>query len=91
MRSWCVSTDPEFAAKAADVIGLYLGPPTNALVLSVDEKPSIQALERTTGYVYTSNGKVVRGIKSRRFQISSATPVLISVAASDCKRMACSV
>ena len=43
MRSWCVSTDPEFAAKAADVIGLYLGPPTNALVLSVDEKPSIQA------------------------------------------------
>ena len=49
MRSWCVSTDPQFAAKAADVIGLYLGPPINALVLSVDEKPSIQALERKTG------------------------------------------
>ena len=64
MRSWCVSTDPEFAAKAADVIGLYLGPPTNALVLSVDEKPSIQALERKTGYVHTSSGKIVRGIKS---------------------------
>lgn len=64
MRSWCVSTDPEFAAKAADVIGLYLGPPTNALVLSVDEKPSIQALERKTGYVQTSSGKIVRGIKS---------------------------
>jgi transposase len=31
-RSWCVSTDPEFAAKAADVIGLYLNPPQNALV-----------------------------------------------------------
>ena len=41
-RSWCVSTDPEFAAKAADIIGLYLQPPTRALVLSVDEKPSIQ-------------------------------------------------
>ena len=64
MRSWCVSTDPEFAAKAADVIGLYLGPPTNALVLSIDEKPSIQALQRRTGYVYTSSGKIVRGIKS---------------------------
>lgn len=64
MRSWCVSTDPEFAAKAADVIGLYLGPPTNALVLSVDEKPSIQALQRKTGYVQTSSGKIVRGIKS---------------------------
>lgn len=64
IRSWCVSTDPEFAAKAADVVGLYLGPPTNALVLSVDEKPSIQALERKTGYVQTSSGKIVRGIKS---------------------------
>ncbi|BCO29311.1 IS630 family transposase ISCARN87 [Rhodoferax lithotrophicus] len=64
MRSWCVSTDSEFAAKATDVIGLYLGQPDNALVLSVDEKPSIQALERKTGYVHTSCGKVVRGIKS---------------------------
>ena len=64
MRSWCVSTDPDFAAKAADIIGLYLQPPTRALVLSVDEKPSIQALSRTTGYVQTSSGKVVRGLKS---------------------------
>ena len=63
-RSWCVSTDPEFAAKAADVIGLYLNPPQNALVLSVDEKPSIQALERAQGYVQTSSGKIVRGLKS---------------------------
>ena len=63
-RSWCVSTDPEFAAKAADVIGLYLNPPENALVLSVDEKPSIQALERARGYVQTSSGKIVQGIKS---------------------------
>lgn len=63
-RSWCVSTDPEFTAKAADVIGLYLSPPQNALVLSVDEKPSIQALERKTGYVCTSSGKIVRGLKS---------------------------
>ena len=35
-RSWCVSTDPEFAAKAADVIGLYLNPPQNAAVFCVD-------------------------------------------------------
>jgi transposase len=63
-RSWCVSTDPEFAAKAADIIGLYLQPPTRALVLSVDEKPSIQTLSRTTGYVQTSSGKIVRGLKS---------------------------
>ncbi len=43
-RSWCISTDPEFGPKAADIVGLYLNPPENALVLCVDEKPSIQAL-----------------------------------------------
>jgi len=63
-RSWCVSTDKEFAVKAADIVGLYLNPPEKALVISVDEKPSIQALERKTGYVETDNGKIVRGLKS---------------------------
>ena len=63
-RSWCVSTDQQFAAKAADIIGLYLNPPEHALVLSVDEKPTIQALERARGYVLTSSGKVVQGLKS---------------------------
>jgi transposase len=63
-RSWCVSTDKEFATKAADIVGLYLNPPENALVISVDEKPSIQALERSTGYVETDSGKIVRGFKS---------------------------
>ena len=64
MRSWCISTDKEFAAKAADVIGLYLAPPERAIVFCVDEKPSIQALSRKTGYVETSSGKVVRGLQS---------------------------
>jgi len=63
-RSWCVSTDPEFIPKAADIVGLYLNPPENALVISVDEKPSIQALERATGYVETDSGKIVHGFKS---------------------------
>jgi transposase len=63
-RSWCVSTDPQFAAKAADIVGLYLAPPQRALVLCVDEKPSIQALSRATGYVRTSSGKIARGLKS---------------------------
>jgi len=60
----CGGTDPEFSAKSADIIGLYLAPPQKALVLCVDEKPSIQALERTVGYVQTSSGKIVRGLKS---------------------------
>ena len=45
-------------------MGLYLNPPEKALVISVDEKPSIQALERKTGYVETDNGKIVRAYKS---------------------------
>ena len=64
LRSWCVSTDKQFAPKAADVIGLYLNPPLNAVVLSVDEKPSMQAIERASGYVETDSGAVVRGLKS---------------------------
>jgi transposase len=64
LRSWCVSTDKEFAVKAADVVALYLNPPVNAVVLSVDEKPSMQAIERSSGYVETDNGTVVRALKS---------------------------
>ena len=64
MRTWCISTDPEFVAKAADIVGLYLNPPENAIVLCIDEKPSIQALSRRTGYIRTSNGKIVRAVKS---------------------------
>jgi transposase len=60
-RSWCISTDPEFGAKAADVVGLYLEPPANALVISVDEKPSIQALERAQGYLRLPDGQAVNG------------------------------
>ena len=63
-RSWCISTDNEFVPKAADIIGLYLNPPVNAIVICVDEKPSIQALERKTGYIQTSNGKIQRAYKS---------------------------
>lgn len=60
-RSWCISTDPEFGPKAADVVGLYLNPPENALVLAVDEKPSIQALERAQGYLRLPDGKALNG------------------------------
>ena len=50
-RSWCISTDPCFTQKAADVVRLYLQPPDNAVVLAVDEKPHIQALERAQGWL----------------------------------------
>lgn len=41
------STDPELVAKVTDVVGLYLAPPENAIVLCIDEKSQIQALDRT--------------------------------------------
>src|ERR1700688_95679 len=60
-KSWCESNDPEFAAKAADVVGLYMAPPENAIVICVDEKPSIQALERAQGYLKLPNGRALTG------------------------------
>src|SRR3990172_2571342 len=60
-RNWCISTDPQFAQKAADIVGLYLDPPENAVVLSVDEKPAIQVLERAQGWLRLPDGQAVRG------------------------------
>jgi transposase len=60
-RSWCISTDPEFTAKSADVVALYLAPPENAVVLCVDEKPQIQALERAQGWLQLPNGRALTG------------------------------
>lgn len=51
------STDPELAAKVVDVVGLYLAPPENVVVLCVDEKPQIQALERTARGLPMQPGK----------------------------------
>ncbi|MEA1831265.1 IS630 family transposase [Methylobacterium durans] len=47
LRQFKLSTDPAFAAKLRDVVGLYVDPPAHAVVLSVDEKSQIQALSRT--------------------------------------------
>src|SRR6201986_1035860 len=60
-KSWCESTDPNFTAKAADVVGLYVAPPAKAIVLCVDEKPSIQALERAQGYLKLPDGRAFTG------------------------------
>ena len=62
-HSWCISTDPEFASKAADVVGLYLAPPENAVVLCIYEKPAIQALEWAQGYLWLPDGRTLRGFR----------------------------
>ena len=47
VRQFKLSNDPAFAAKLRDVVGLYVDPPDHAVVLSIDEKSQIQALDRT--------------------------------------------
>ena len=60
-KSWCESKDPDFVAKAAEIVGLYMAPPENAIVLAIDEKPSIQALERAQGYLKLPSGRSITG------------------------------
>jgi transposase len=59
-RTYKVSRDPEFVAKVRDIVGLYVHPPTNAVVLSVDEQTSIQALERTQLPLPMRKGRAAR-------------------------------
>jgi transposase len=56
-RTFKLSRDPNFNEKVADVVGLYLNPPDKALVLSVDEKSQIQALDRTQPGLPMKNGR----------------------------------
>jgi transposase len=56
-----LSSDPHFVAKVRDIVGLYLNPPVNAIVLSVDEKSQIQALDHTQPNLPLRPGQVERG------------------------------
>lgn len=77
-RSWCISTDPEFATKAADIVGLYLDPPENAVVLCVDEKPHIQALERAQGWLRLPHGKALTGY-NHEYKRHGTTPLFAAL------------
>lgn len=60
LRSFKISNDPDFAEKVFDVVGLYLNPPYNAMVMSVDEKTQIQALDRTQPKLQLKPGQIER-------------------------------
>ena len=60
VRTFKLSRDPAFAAKLRDIVGLYLDPPAHAVVLSVDEKPQIQALDRTRPGLSVKPGRCAR-------------------------------
>ena len=57
VHSFKLSTDPQFAARLRDIAGLYIDPPAHAVVLSVDEKSQIQALDRTQPGLPSKNGR----------------------------------
>jgi transposase len=56
-----LSTDPYFVEKVRDVVGLYMAPPERAIVLSVDEKSQVQALDRTQPVLPMTSGQAERG------------------------------
>lgn len=58
LRTFKISNDPQFAEKVVDIVGLYMNPPSNAVVLSVDEKTQIQALDRTQPGLPLSSGRI---------------------------------
>lgn len=60
LARYMASDDPDFEAKAADVIGLYLNPPAHAAVFCVDEKTAIQALDRLDPVLPLSPGRIER-------------------------------
>ena len=60
LKTFKISNDPDFAEKVIDVVGLYMNPPENAIILSVDEKTQIQALDRTQPMLQLRPGQVER-------------------------------
>lgn len=60
LKTFKISNDPQFAEKVVDVVGLYMNPPDNAVVLSVDEKTQIQALDRTQPMLPLKPGQIER-------------------------------
>ncbi|MFN2397912.1 MAG: IS630 family transposase, partial [Gemmatimonadaceae bacterium] len=60
LERYVASSDPDFEQKAADIIGLYLNPPEHAVVLSIDEKTTIQALDRRDPVLPLSPGRAER-------------------------------
>src|SRR2546426_9983798 len=60
LKTFKISRDPQFAEKVTDVVGLYMVPPDNAVVLSVDEKTQMQALDRTQPLLPMRPGQIAR-------------------------------
>jgi transposase len=85
VRTFKRSTDPDFAAKLDDVVGLYMNPPRHAVVVSIDEKSQIQALDRTQPGLPLKRGKCAT-MPSARHSNVLRTPEPLAHSAHDYKR-----
>jgi len=77
LRTFKRSTDPAFAEKVEDIVGLYMNPPHHAVVLSIDEKSQIQALDRTQPGLPLKPGKC--GTMTHMWTAPSSQGMLCSV------------
>lgn len=80
-RTFKISNDPDFADKVVDVVGLYLDPPEHALVLSVDEKTQIQALDRTQPGLPIKKGRC--GTMTHDYKRNGTTTLFAAINAAD--------
>jgi hypothetical protein len=77
VKQFKLSTDPRFVDKLRDVVGLYVDPPAHAVVLSVDEKSQIQALDRTQPGLPMKKGRA--GTMTHMWTAPSSQGVLGSI------------
>jgi transposase len=81
VKSFKLSNDPQFVEKLVDVVGLYLNPPTHALVLSLDEKSQIQALDRTQPSLPLKRGRC--GTMTHDYQRHGTTTLFAALNVAD--------
>jgi transposase len=77
VRTFKLSNDPKFADKLKDIVGLYVDPPQHAVVLSVDEKSQIQALDRTQPSLPMKPGRV--GIMTHDYKRNGTTTLFAAL------------
>ncbi len=77
LRTFKKSNDPQFAAKVEDIVGLYMDPPAHAVVVSIDEKSQIQALDRTQPGLPLKPGKC--GTMTHDYKRNGATTLFAAL------------
>src|SRR5471032_311533 len=77
VQQFKLSTDPRFAAKLRDIVGLYVDPPAHAVILSVDEKSQIQALDRTQPGLPLKKGR--RGTMTHDYKRNGTTTLFAAL------------